>query len=152
MDDNATFLPQYRLRATIVLHNLSPVAGSGRRRLRWRSVLLSLWAAWLIATFADAATIFGAGYVHRWNHIPNAIFNFFTPILIGNFDLKRPAIFPLMFGVLLIGDLAGGKIRWPAVRVMYNLLVLAALTAAIDLIVQGSWLSFHFLRDAMQGF
>ena len=36
--------------------------------------------------------------------------------------------------------------------VMYNLLVLAALTAAIDLIVQGSWLSFHFLRDAMQGF
>ncbi len=43
------------------------------------------------------------------------------------------------------------KIRWPAVRLIYNLLLLAGLTAVIDLIVQGAWLSLEVLLDALHG-
>ena len=99
--------------------------------------LLSLWSAWLIVTMGDAATIYGSGDPDRWNYVPNSIFNFFAPILMGNFDFKHPLVFVLLFGVLILGDQLGRLIRWPVLRIMYNLLVLSVLTATIDLISSG---------------
>jgi hypothetical protein len=123
---------------------------SGTSRPRsWKFAFLSLWGVWLVVTAGAAATIRGAGQPAAWNRIPYAIFNFFTPILLGNFDMKRPVIFLLLFGVLLLGDLAGRKMKWSALRMTYNLLVLAGVTAAIDLIVQGSWISLLELREAL---
>ena len=113
------------------------------------SIFLSLWACWLLVTLADAVTLYGAGNAGRWNHIPNAVFNFFTPILIGNFDLNRPVIFALLLGGLLVGDLLGRAIPWASARIVFNLAVLAGLTAWVDSIVQGSWMSLENLRMAL---
>ena len=114
-----------------------------------KSFFLSLWAYWLFVTLADVVTLYGAGNEGRWNHIPNAVFNFFTPILIGNLDLNRPVIFALLLGGLLIGDLLSRAIPWATVRVVFNLILLAGLTGWIDSIVQGSWMSLDRLRLAL---
>jgi len=60
-------------------------------------------------------------------------------MLIGNLT-KRPVLrvtVPLLFAGLLVGDLLGGRIKLKSLRLLYNLLVLFALTAAIDTVVWG---------------
>ena len=65
----------------------------GKKPWNWKTALTSLWGVWLIVTAGTVATITNSGEPGAWNHIPYAIFNVFTPILLGNFDVKRPMIF-----------------------------------------------------------
>jgi hypothetical protein len=121
-------------------------AGGRRQRpFGFHSVVPSLWFAWLLVTAADFATLNDSGYADLWNYFPNALFNLFTPILFGNLSAKGVPV--LIFG-LLLGDLVGKRIRFKSLRLVYNLLVLFALTTAIDEINWGSPKSIQNIKEA----
>ena len=128
-------------------------AGGRRPKIQWHPFWSSLVFAWLIVTFGDLATSFDAGEPHRWNFVPNALFNLFTPILLGNLS-KHSALgvtASLLFVGLFIGDLLGRYIKLKSFRLVYNLLFLGALTAAIDMITWGSTISIKRLLLIFSG-
>jgi hypothetical protein len=102
--------------------------------LQISSVVCSLWLAWFIVTFGDLMTGVESGESDSWTYIPNAIFNLFTPILIGNAGGTLVITLPLLVGGLFAGDLLGRRIPVKILRIVYNLLVLFALTIAVDVI------------------
>ena len=97
-----------------------------------RSFIRSLWFVWLIVTIADLATGPGSAFSDRWNYLPNALINIFTPVLLANISVKSVAV--LLVG-LVAGDLLGKRIK---LRFAYNLIFLLALTAAIDVMTWGT--------------
>lgn len=115
------------------------------RSFGFRSAALSLWFAWLVVTAGDFATAYGSGYADSWDYFPNALFNLFTPILLWNFSAKGVTV---LFLGLFLGDLAGKWIRFKSLRLVYNLLILFALTAAIDEINWGSPKSIEKIKEA----
>ena len=116
------------------------------------SVTPSLCFAWLIVTVGDLITLDASGYSDRWNYFPNALFNLFTPILIGNLAKASVLIVtvPLLFVGLFFGDWLGKQSKLMSVRVVYNLLILLSMTAAIDWITWGSPKSIERVVDAYQ--
>jgi len=127
--------------------------GGRRRRTHWlHSVTPSLWFAWLIITAGDFATLEGAGYSDRWNHFPNALFNLFTPVLFGNLSKASALILtvPLLFAGLFAGDWFGKQIKLVSLRIVYNLVLLLGITAAIDGITWGSPMSIDRMVEAYQ--
>jgi hypothetical protein len=110
----------------------------------------SLWFAWLIVTAGDFATLANSGYSDRWNYFPNARFNLFTPILFGNLAKKSVLIVtvPLLFVGLFAGDWLGKQIKLTTFRVVYNLLFLLSITAAVDAITWGSPMSIDKVVEA----
>ena len=126
-------------------YDFSHPGASPLRPLSVRSFWPSLWFSWLVATAGDAATFYGGGDLHRWNYVPYALLNLFTPILIGNLIQRSILVMtlPLLFGGLFLGDLLGRRMKVKSLRVLYNLLCLFALTAAIDTITWGSPLSIQ---------
>ncbi len=122
------------------------VEGKRRRIFRWRKVLVSLWTLWVLVTLGTAATLYKSGYEQSWSHVPHAIFNFFTPIYLGNW---RVYSFPVMLLGLTGGEWLGKRIKWMAVRVVFNLAILAMLTAMIDTMDWGHWISGVELMDAL---
>ena|SRR5579864_7889184 len=112
------------------------------------SVLPSLWFAWVVVTAGDFFTLGGSGYSDVWNYFPNALFNLFTPILMGN--LARGWItVPILLAGLFLGDLIGKKIKLKILRIAYNLIFLLVITAIIDVITWGSPKSFEQIRVRM---
>src|ERR1700683_999818 len=103
--------------------------GRKRRSFGFHSIVLSLWFAWLIVIAGDFAKFPGSGHADYLYYFPNALFNLFTPILLWNFSAKGVTV--LLLG-LFLGDLAGRRIRFKSLRLVYNLLFLFALTVAID--------------------
>jgi hypothetical protein len=101
----------------------------------------SLWFAWLIVTPGDLVKFSGSGYSVVWNYFPNALFSLLTPILLGDLLVKALLLVitvPLLFVGLFAGDQAGRQIKLKSLRLIYNLVFLCALTAAIDAITWGS--------------
>jgi len=125
--------------------------GKKRRKFRWRNVGLSLWTAWALFTLGTALTtreglqLYNSTNPKTWHYIPYAIFNFFTPVLWGNWPILT--LLPTLL-CLLAGEWLGKRIRWAAVRVAFNLTVLALLTALIDIMVWGHWMSYTTLELA----
>ncbi len=113
--------------------------------------MLSLWFAWLIITAGDFATLFASGYTDSWNYFPNALFNLFTPMLLGNLAAKGSVLavtVPFLVLGLLVGDLLGRRIKLKSLRLFYNLFFLFAITAAIDEITWGSPKSIQHFKEA----
>jgi hypothetical protein len=94
--------------------------------------------------------MFAGGRGARWSHLPYAIFNLFTPVLLGNLSRRRLAVFALVGFTLLVGGLLGRLIRWPLLRIVYNLIALFALTVACDFLVWGHWTSWEILHRALE--
>jgi len=116
------------------------------KELRSQSPLLTLrnlWGMWLLITLADALTIYGSGSRNCWTFVPNAIFNLLTPMLLGNLGgAFSKMTLPLMLVILFAGNLVGGLIHSTGLRITYNLVVLLLLTASLDYITWGHWISF----------
>ncbi len=103
---------------------------------RWvLSAVRSLWFVWLIVTLADLATAPGSAFSDRWNYFPNALVNIFTPVLLANIAVKSVVV---LLAALLVGDFLGRRIKLRSLRLVYNLLFLFALTAAIDVMTWGT--------------
>ena len=116
----------------------------------WRSALTSLWGAWLVVTFITFLLLmFAGGRGARWSHLPYAIFNLFTPVLLGNLSQRCLEVFALLGFTLLVGGLLGRSIQWPLLRIVYNLSVLFTLTVACDFLVWGHWMSWAILHRAL---
>lgn len=122
------------------------VEGRKRKVFRWRNVLVSLWTAWVFVTLATAGTLYKSGYKESWSHVPNAIFNFFTPIYVGNWRIYTS---PVMLLGLTAGEWLGKRIKWMAARIAFNLATLALLTAVIDTMAWGHWISRAELINAL---
>ncbi len=127
----------------------------GRRRPVFilRSVLPSLTVTWLICTAGDLSTLFMPEAAGPWRVWANAVFNLFTPILMG-FLLPRTSLIPailLIFSVLLLGEALGKNIKSPALRIAYNLMVLLCLTAAVDKILWGEPKSIERMAEILSG-
>jgi hypothetical protein len=124
---------------------------AGGRQQPSPGFLQSLWFAWLIITIGDLVTLSGSGHSALWNYFPNALFNLFTPILLGNLLAKGPVLvitLPLLFVGLFAGDRAGKPIKLKSLRFIYNLVFLCALTAAIDAITWGTPKSIEHIVEA----
>jgi hypothetical protein len=68
----------------------------------------------LLVTAGDFATLSGSGYADLWNYFPNALFNLFTPMLLGNLAARASVLVitvPLLFVGLFVGDLAGRRVQ-----------------------------------------
>jgi hypothetical protein len=106
----------------------------GLKRIRIGSVVASLWLVWGVVTLGDLITLKRSGYSDDPNYIPNAVFNLFTPVLLGNFNLFTIALLPV---ALWLGNRFGKLIDNVAIRVAYNLLVLFLMTVGIDVLLLG---------------
>lgn len=130
---------------------ITRVGGHRVPNVRLRALWASIWFTWAVVTAGDFLTLRGAGNDGRWNSLPNAIFNLFTPILYGN--LAKPhlmgLVVPILFLGLIVGDWLGHRIRITTLRIVFNLAFLLSLTAAIDTIVWGSPKSFERIRSDM---
>lgn len=105
--------------------------GASKWSRRIRRVASSLWVLWLLMALCSLATFYGAGERDTWNYVINPCFDIFTPILVWNWSVLTAVV---LFIGLAVGDWLTAKIKFLAVRVVCNLLILFCLTWTIDTI------------------
>ncbi len=104
--------------------------------------LCNLWVLWLSVTIGDLLTLYGGLDQHGWVYIPHTLFDLFTPILLGNLGSPaRKFTLPLLFTVLWLANRVGRQLSSSALRILYNLIVLLFLTASVDYLSWGGWVS-----------
>ena len=124
---------------------------AGGADLKDARYILSIWVAWFFLTALYLVLLFSKIHAQE----VAAVVGLFVPI--GPFNLAASIhggydgqtqhawliTFPPTIGVFVLADFIANKWKMPALlRVGYNLLVLLAVTAAVDLILWHEWKSW----------
>jgi hypothetical protein len=114
--------------------------------------VLSIWVEWFFLTALYLVLLFSKIHVEA----AAAVVGLFVPIgpfnlvasIHGGYDVRTQhawlITFPLTIGVFVLADFIANKCKMSVLlRVGYNLLVLLAVTAAVDFILWHEWKSWN---------
>jgi hypothetical protein len=115
--------------------------------------ILSIWVAWVFSTALYLALLFSKIQAQRTAavvglFVPIGPFNFVAS-LYGGYNVHTQhgwlITFPLTIIVFVLADFVANKWKMPVLlRVGYNILILLAVTAAVDVILWHEWKSWNW--------
>ena len=117
--------------------------------------ILSVWVAWYFLTALYLALFFSSAKAERIAavvglFVPIGPFNLLASIY-GGYNVHTQhgwlITFPLTIGVFVLADFIANKWKMPVLlRVGYNLLILLAVTVAVDFVLWHEWKSWNWLN------